>query len=328
MNRDFLSVVRLILLVVFAYILLAIATRIFPASDSNPAWAALHDAPTTPYRNVIVVAKSGGDFNEVQKALNNITDNSPTNRYLVWVAPGTYTETVTMKQYVDIEGAGELVTKITWTGGQNPDVATLRGASNAELRYLTVENRGGNRYATAIYIYLSSPSFLHVTATATGGSQSNYAFYLATGSSPTLRNVTAIASGGGSGLTNYGIRSMTASPVLTDSLITASGGSYSYAMSNFASSPTIWKSKLNAIGSGNNIAIEAGTYDGGHSLNIDNSTLVGSTHTIVGTCCNVLDPIRVGASKLEGGPVQANYGPITCAGVYDENYAFFPNTCP
>jgi len=30
--------------------------------------------------------------------------------------PGVYTETVTMKPYVDIEGAGELATKITGAG--------------------------------------------------------------------------------------------------------------------------------------------------------------------------------------------------------------------
>lgn len=34
----------------------------------------------------------------------------------------------------------------------------------------------------------------------------------------------------------------------------------------------------------------------------------------------------VGASQLAGGPVNA--GDPTCAGVYDENYAFFASTCP
>ena len=64
----------------------------------------------TAYQNVVIVAKSGGDFTSIQAALDNITDAGSNNRYLVWVAPGTYTERVTMKPYVDIEGAGELVT--------------------------------------------------------------------------------------------------------------------------------------------------------------------------------------------------------------------------
>jgi hypothetical protein len=59
----------------------------------------------------LVVAKSGGDFTTINDALNSITDASDTNGYLVKVMPGVYTEQVTMKQHVDIEGSGELVTK-------------------------------------------------------------------------------------------------------------------------------------------------------------------------------------------------------------------------
>src|SRR5204863_8786745 len=117
------------------------------AASPRPAWAGLHQGTTTPYQNVIVVARSGGDYTSIQKALDSITDNSPTNRYLIWVAPGTYIETVTMKPYVDIEGAGELVTKIVAAGYYYG--ATLMGASNAELRYLTVESTG-SFFTTAI----------------------------------------------------------------------------------------------------------------------------------------------------------------------------------
>ena len=102
------------------------------------------------YANVVVVAKSGGDYTTIGAALAAITGASATNRYLVWVAPGTYTETVTMKQYVDIQGAGELVTKITYGGSAGFSTGTVIGADNAELRFLTVENTGGNTYAIAI----------------------------------------------------------------------------------------------------------------------------------------------------------------------------------
>ena len=97
------------------------------------------------YRNVIVVAKSGGDFTSIQAALDSITDASDTNRYLVWVAPGVYNERVTMKPYVDIEGAGEQVTRITYGGSSNPDTGTVVGANDAELRFLTVESTGGGQ---------------------------------------------------------------------------------------------------------------------------------------------------------------------------------------
>jgi len=36
----------------------------------------------------------------------------------------------------------------------------------------------------------------------------------------------------------------------------------------------------------------------------------------------------VGASLLSGGAVSITGGTVTCAGVYDEGYAFYASTCP
>jgi hypothetical protein len=112
------------------------------------------------YQNVKIVAKSGGDFTTITAALNSITDASDSNRYLVWVAPGVYTEAVTMKPYVDIEGAGELTTRITFIGSA-ANTGTVVGANNAELRFLTAENTGGNTYATAIFSNGAAPNACH-----------------------------------------------------------------------------------------------------------------------------------------------------------------------
>src|SRR3712207_8926658 len=63
----------------------------------------LHDAlPIS-----VVVAKSGGDFTTVQPAIDSITDASQAKRYLVYVAPGTYTGRVTMKSFVDLSRSEE-----------------------------------------------------------------------------------------------------------------------------------------------------------------------------------------------------------------------------
>src|SRR5438477_4092708 len=126
-KRDFLSVVRVVVLPIV--LVLVIAGGIFRVPPSTRILAAVHGPTPTQYSNVIVVARSGGDFNSVQQALSSIHDNSPTNRYLVWVAPGTYTETgtVLMKPYVDIEGAGEGPTKIV---SFTSSTGTADGASN------------------------------------------------------------------------------------------------------------------------------------------------------------------------------------------------------
>ena len=208
------------------------------------------------YANVVVVAKSGGDYTTIGAALAAITGASATNRYLVWVAPGTYTETVTMKQYVDIQGAGELVTKITYGGSAGFSTGTVIGADNAELRFLTVENTGGNTYAIAIYNGSASPRLTHVACIASGGATTTYGVrnftgspvmthvavsvttsgtlaygvYNGTSSAPELTEVTVDVSGAG---THYGIRTeISSNTTLRDVTVRVSGGSDNRAVRN------------------------------------------------------------------------------------------------
>lgn len=71
----------------------------------------------TPYAQVVTVAKSGADFATIQGAINSIVDATSTKRYCVKVQSGVYTEAVTMKDYVDIQGAGRTNTIISGTSG-------------------------------------------------------------------------------------------------------------------------------------------------------------------------------------------------------------------
>jgi len=222
-------------------------TNLDPREAVSPAPYALTSLYTA-YKNVLVVTTTGGQYNSITAALNSIgTSASATNRYLIYVAPGTYTETVTMKQYVDIEGAGELTTKITQVGGTSVSTGTVIGANNAELRFLTVENTGGNSDAIAIYNGSASPRLTHITATASGASATNLGVYNNSSSSPTMTNVTATASGGSY---NYGVYNASSSPTMTNVAATASGGSsINFGVFNqSSSSPTM--TNVTATGSG------------------------------------------------------------------------------
>jgi hypothetical protein len=54
-------------------------------------------------RNTIVVAKKGGNFDSVKDAVDSITDSSSTNRYIIYVGPGGFTEdTIELKDFVSI----------------------------------------------------------------------------------------------------------------------------------------------------------------------------------------------------------------------------------
>lgn len=57
-------------------------------------------------KNVITVAKSGGDFTDIAKALDSITDPSPDNPYLVHIGPGKFVTSLTLKVENNVTLAG------------------------------------------------------------------------------------------------------------------------------------------------------------------------------------------------------------------------------
>jgi hypothetical protein len=225
-------------------------------ADSVP-WGGVLDRPA----QTIIVAKSGGDFNTITAALASITDATDTKRYLIKVAPGEYIERVTMKQFVDIEGSGEQVTKIRYTQANpgNLDNGTLVGANDCEVRFLTVSSIGGT-HSVAIYNFNSSMRMTHVTAVGLGGVNNygvfnSYAsgvmtdvtakgeggsqtFGVFNNSSSTLqmKNVSIEASGG---TTNYGVFNSSSSLQMMELSITLSEGIDNYGIENYISSPVM-----------------------------------------------------------------------------------------
>lgn len=89
--------------------------------------------------NVKVVAISGGDYTTITGALANI---NPTvdNPYVIKVMPGTYNESVTMKSYVDLQGAGMDVTKITFEDG---NAITCDNVTNVSISGFTIDGYHG-----------------------------------------------------------------------------------------------------------------------------------------------------------------------------------------
>jgi hypothetical protein len=141
------------------------------------------------------------DYTSITDALNHIPAGLYNNgvcseHYLVKVLPGVYPERVQMLPCVDIEGSGELTTKITAAGAQT-SIGTLNGANNAELRFFTIEaaDSGINPTCIAISDHSVSPRLAHITAIATGCSEANIAVFEES-SATTMTNVTATSSGG------------------------------------------------------------------------------------------------------------------------------------
>jgi len=270
------------------------------------------------------VALSGGDYTDPLTAMNDVSTwcgtPSATNPCLLKIMPAVYdigTNSLQMQSYVDIEGSGENTTKIK--GNVFGLSGVVYGGNNAEIRFLTVENTGGGDFAIAIYNNSSSPTMTNVTATASGGTQ-NIGVINNVSASPTMTNVTATASGG---TQNIGvINNVSASPTMTNVTATASGGTNNIGViNNVSASPTMTNVTATASGGTNNY----GVYNGvsGTVVRIDQSVIRGTTTIRNGPGVTTY----VGSTRLDGGTVY-NEGTLTCAGVYDENYVFYANTCP
>jgi len=273
--------------------------------------------------NIIYVAKIGGDFQKIVDALASITDATVTNPYLIRVAPGVYTEQVTMKEFVSIEGAGEGTTIIKYTGSANypsatdSSSATVIGASNAELRSLTVQSDGtGKNYGTAIYNKGNSPTLSHLTITASGGA-TNRGVYNDTSSSPPMNNLTITASGGieSDGVSNNN----NSSPAINNLSLTASGGTSNYGPSNDTSSPAMNNLTITASGgTGANYGV-SNNYSS--SPTIYSSRISGGTNSV---CNSASSTAKIANTMLDG----TINGPslFSCIGNYDASFA--TKSCP
>ena len=250
---------------------------------------------------MIWVADDGtGDYASLSEALDSITDATSSKPYVIKIAPGEYTETapVVLKTYVDVEGSGQNTTTINCACSSNDFDASSAvisaGAITAEIRHFTINNTGGSNNASfGVYtngVVDGSFSMLHVTATATGSTNSYGVFN--SSSSPTMNNVTATGTGGSN--LNYGVGNfVSSSPTMTNVTATGSGGLFSYGVYSNSSSPTI-----------------------------RNSSITGGTNSIRNSGTSSAQV----ADTMLGGPVVAGGG-VACVGVYDTDFVATDANC-
>jgi hypothetical protein len=312
------------------------------------------------------VAKAGGQFTSVQAAINSITDASDSNRYLVWVAPGTYNEQVTVKDFVGLQGAGENLTKII---SSDPDGTVLTLAQGASLRDLTVEGKdrailtyGGDITEVTARINTDNKNCIGIFAL--GGARLSHV-------TVKISSTPQVSGGQAVGILNNDAAgvSVNNSRVEVDSSFGASGGQFlagrirdsvfNVASTNSTAVGVHNSNQLtldNVTIEANSNALSIGLEYLGIFLNPLQSTIKNSSITVVGSGQSygiymgrgLLDvqnseisaptntitvlfqaTVRVTHSLLGGGPaVNAAGTTLKCSAVTDENYDFFANTCP
>lgn len=259
-------------------------------------------------KNVVTVAKSGGQFSDIQTALNSITDANSTNPYLLYIGPGIYeiTTPIQMKSYVTISGSGKDVTILKGAiGGDSMDatVATIVGANSSTLTNLYVTNSAAGTYVVALYnegtykfnvenikVYTNgrfaygiynkqtSPIISNVAISTVGGDGS-YGIYNISSASPTIDNVSISASG--KNCASYGIRNSNSSPTINNARIEAFGYTLARGIYNYnADNTTITNSTIIGKGGSDNHYAVVSEYS--YPLTIRHSILEGETHAMKG----------------------------------------------
>lgn len=145
-----------------------------------------------PLANVITVAKGNGDFSSVFDATNAITDSSPTNPYIVVVAPGVYTETnqISVPGYVTLSGSGPDITviesKASFTSPTDGSAGSISLSDYTRLQDLTIRVNGtGSNSKVGIGTKSNSNTVkvdnVHVEIKDSGFSENKYAMTINVG---------------------------------------------------------------------------------------------------------------------------------------------------
>ena len=250
------------------------------------------------FTNVVVVSPVGPAATDncmaLTDALAGITDAASDNPYLLFIEPGIYDcagNSITMKSFVDIQGAGPRMTMLESTSSGNFIVL----ASDSSLRDLSIER------------------------TSSSGTGPNTVF----GSSVTgvvLSNLRVISNGAGSTFDSRGISLNVSSNVIMRDVVSLAddGGCVVSAIFVHTSTADMVNVEARASNGGcNNRGLNAG--------NAGTVTARNSVFEATGTGFAALSGsgVSVANSQVIGFEVG---GPV-CFGVYDENFAPLDNTC-
>ena len=158
-------------------------TTLSPRQQINPAPYATF--ARTIYRKTVVVKPVGtprkmGSCCSLRWPAS--ADASASNRYLLKIEPGVYHiggNSLRMKEFVDIEGSGELVTRIESSGFAESLHGTVITWNDAELRSLTVSCDGGgvDDIALALLNDYRPATLSHVTLEAYNGLSATYGMF-------------------------------------------------------------------------------------------------------------------------------------------------------
>lgn len=131
---------------------------------------------TKKMKNVVTVAKSGGDFSDIKAALASITDASSANPYVIYVGPGEYTISDTpiqMKNGISIIGSGKKSTilkgAINTSTESTSAIIVGSPASLENLAIINLNESGTSGYSIGVYNTSRTFELKNVSISVRGG---------------------------------------------------------------------------------------------------------------------------------------------------------------
>ena len=97
------------------------------------------------YKTTYIMVGTGAYFSTITSALNAILDATERNRYVLFIYPGSYEETFTTKNYVDIIGQNKNKCIVNYTSDNEEDYvnrSTIFAATNTRIENLTITTTG------------------------------------------------------------------------------------------------------------------------------------------------------------------------------------------
>lgn len=159
--------------------------QVLTATANGVAWQTAAVGNGVAYTHTVVV-NSGSDSEQngitLLDALDGITNASFSNRFLLKIEPGVYdlgNDVLTMKSFVDIEGSGEVVTRIVGKGKAAANTGTIVAAQDSEIRELSIYTSvSGMAAAVSIYSNATNIRIRNLTLMTDGPGSNAYGIFL------------------------------------------------------------------------------------------------------------------------------------------------------
>ncbi len=229
--------------------------------------------------NTAQVWPGGAIFSTIQAAIDSITGASPQEQYQVAVGSGTFNESITLKDYVYVIGAGQGVTIITATPQGNTINGVVNSASGGGISEVTINAPGSSWGSWPVGIKICGTGKFHISGV-----------NINCGAGGTGDNIRGITNNTGSDTGNIVVGQC-------NIILSGDGQSTCVGMELFGAGMVVLVNltTLQASGGGQNFGVSTAT---GANVTLEDSKIIAATYALYNS--DGTGPITANQCSIEG----------------------------